>query len=194
MPSNAGYQQLVNEVITTTRVMNSKGKWLVIGAIGITLSKKTKKQHLLRKSHLKVPNVLVWSPRNWLQKAKWFCIFFGKLAVQFSEKEPLRLEMERFNLNPPKYYWKIGALSNWQTNGFVESWSAWNSQSVEGQLQNVKKNPTLCEELTFSWKKNNANLLLQHKIPDELILNLDQTTLTLVSHAKWLWHQPIHIC
>ena len=64
MPTNTGYQQLVNEVITTTRVMNSKGKWLVIDVIGITLSKKTKKQHLLTKSHLKVPNVLVWSPRN----------------------------------------------------------------------------------------------------------------------------------
>ena len=35
-------------------------------------------------------------------------------------------------------------------------------------------NPALYDELPFSWKKDIANLILQHNIPEELILNLDQ--------------------
>ena len=37
MLTNTGYQQLVNEPLTATRVMNSNGKRLVIGAISKAL-------------------------------------------------------------------------------------------------------------------------------------------------------------
>ena len=42
-------------------------------------------------------------------------------------------------------------------------------------------NPTLYKELTFSWKKDIANLVLQYNIPEELILNLEETSLSLLS-------------
>ena len=45
-------------------------------------------------------------------------------------------------------------------------------------------NPALYEEVRFSLKKNIVNLVLQHNIPDELILNLDQISLGLVSASK----------
>ena len=38
MPANKWYQQLINGLLIPTRVMNSKGKWFVIGAICIELS------------------------------------------------------------------------------------------------------------------------------------------------------------
>ena len=45
-------------------------------------------------------------------------------------------------------------------------------------------NPALYENLTFSWKKDIANLVLQHNIPEELISDLDQTPLALVSSSR----------
>ena len=63
-----GYQQLINGTLNPTRVMYLKRKWCVIVAIFITLSTQIKKQQLLIKSPLKVPDQLIWYPRNWLQK------------------------------------------------------------------------------------------------------------------------------
>ena len=42
----------------------------------------------------------------------------------------------------------------------------------------------LYEELAFSWEIYIANFVLQHNILEELILNLDQTPLALVSASK----------
>ena len=45
-------------------------------------------------------------------------------------------------------------------------------------------NPALYDELSFSWKEDIANLMLQHNIPEEPILNLDQTPLGFTSASK----------
>ena len=45
-------------------------------------------------------------------------------------------------------------------------------------------NPALYDELSFSWKKDIANLILQHNIPEERILNLDQTPPGFTSASK----------
>ena len=53
-----------------------------------------------------------------------------------------------------------------------------------GTTAKREMNPALYNELTFSWKIDIANLVVQHSIPEELIFNLDQTPLALVSASK----------
>ena len=55
-----------------------------------------------------------------------------------------------------------------------------------GTTAKNKMKPALYEELTFSWKKDIVNLVLQHNIleVEVLILNLDQTPLALASAFK----------
>ena len=73
---------------------------------------------------------------NWQQKSKWFCLIFEKLCVKCPEKQPLQSECCILNLQ--KYWWKLGALSNWPPNELMEFWGSWKVQRVEGQLQSVK--------------------------------------------------------
>ena len=77
----------------------------------------------------------------------------------------------------------MGGLSNWQSNWLVASWSSWNDQSFKGQLQNVKWTLLFMKSSNFL-ERNNAILMLQHKIPGEMILNLAQIPLALVSASK----------
>lgn len=53
-----------------------------------------------------------------------------------------------------------------------------------GTTAKREMNPALYEELSFTWKKNIATLVLDHQIPEELIFNLDQTPLAYVSASK----------
>lgn len=53
-----------------------------------------------------------------------------------------------------------------------------------GTTAKREMNPALYEELSFTWKKNIATLVLDHKIPDDLIFNLDQTPLAYVCASK----------
>ena len=77
----------------------------------------------------------------------------------------------------PEVLLKNGA--NWQPNRPMESWNPWNGERAKREM-----NPALYEELLFSWKKDIVNLVLQRNIPEEYILNLDQTPLALVSVSK----------
>ena len=45
-------------------------------------------------------------------------------------------------------------------------------------------NPALYDELVFTWKKNIAEKVLEHKIHNDLILNFDQTPLGFSCPAK----------
>ena len=65
------------------------------------------------------------------------------------KKQSLWLELECCNLNLQKYYWKMRALSSWQPNWLVASWSSWNDQSFKGQLQNVKWTQLFMESSNF---------------------------------------------
>ena len=53
-----------------------------------------------------------------------------------------------------------------------------------GTTSNREINPALYEEVRFCLKKDIVNLVLQHNLTDELILNLDQIFLGLVSASK----------
>ena len=45
-------------------------------------------------------------------------------------------------------------------------------------------NPSLYDELAFTWKKKIAEKVFQHNIPEDLILNFDQTPLGFTCPAK----------
>ena len=74
----------------------------------------------------------------------------------------------------------IKLINKWDC-GILKSteWSKCRGTSRKREI-----NPALYEELIFSCKKDITNLVLQHNIPEELILNLDQTPLPLVSASK----------
>ena len=84
----------------------------------------------------------------------------------------------------PKVLVKIG--------GFVKLTTKWaygilrfmESSKSRGTTPKREINPEIYEELRFSLKKDIVNLVLQRNIPDELILNLDQIPLGLVSASK----------
>ena len=53
-----------------------------------------------------------------------------------------------------------------------------------GTKAKQEMHPALYEELSFSWKKKLADMILLHDIPEELIFNLDQTPLAFVAAPK----------
>ena len=53
-----------------------------------------------------------------------------------------------------------------------------------GTTAKRKMNPALYDELCFTWKRNIAEIVLEHKIDKSLILNFDQTPLGYTSPAK----------
>ena len=58
----------------------------------------------------------------------------------------------------------------------------WSKRS--GTTAKRAMNPALYDKLAFTWKKEIADLVLRHDIPEELIFNLDQTPLGLTSASK----------
>ena len=54
----------------------------------------------------------------------------------------------------------------------------------KGTTAKREMNPALYDELTLSWNKETADLILRHKVPEELVLNLDQIPLCLTSASK----------
>ena len=58
------------------------------------------------------------------------------------------------------------------------------SSKRRGTTARREMNPALYDELALSWKKEIADLILRHKVPEELVLNLDQTPLGLTSASK----------
>ena len=53
-----------------------------------------------------------------------------------------------------------------------------------GTTSNREMNPALYEELTFSWKRKIANVLFEHSIHDDMILNFDQAPLGFTAPNK----------
>ena len=45
-------------------------------------------------------------------------------------------------------------------------------------------NPALCDELALTWIKGIAEKVFEHKVPKDLIINLDQTPLRFTSPSK----------
>lgn len=101
------------------------------------------------------------------------------------KKQSLWLELECCNLNLQKYYWKMRALSSWQPNWLVASWSSWNDQSFKGQLQNVKWTQLFMESSNFLERNIMqfwcCSITFQGGV---MIWNLEQIPLALVSASK----------
>ena len=83
-------------------------------------------------------------------------------------------EMLRKNGGP------ISLTTKW-ARGIIKSMD-WTKR--RGTTAKREMNSALYDELSFSWKKDIASLILQHDIPEELIFNLDQTPLALVAAPK----------
>ena len=54
----------------------------------------------------------------------------------------------------------------------------------KGTTSKRTMNPALYDELSFSWRKDIDNLILQHNFPEEFTLNLDQTPMGFTSVSK----------
>lgn len=102
-----------------------------------------------------------------------------KAICEMSRKETIAVGV--LYSKSPKVLVKIGSLVKLTTK-----WAYWILKFMEcsksrGTTSNREINPALYEEVRFCLKKDIVNLVLQHNIPDELILKLDQIFLGLVS-------------
>ena len=73
----------------------------------------------------------------------------------------------------PKVLLKNGGSIKLTTKWASEILKSMEWSKRRGKTAKLEMNPALYEQLIFSWKKDIANLVLQHNIPVELILNLD---------------------
>ena len=92
--------------------------------------------------------------------------------------------MESYRRNAPeemgKNSGKITLNVKW-ARGILKSldWSKRRGTTAKREM-----NPSLYDELPLSWKKEIADLILRHKVSEELVLNLDQTPLELTSASN----------